>query len=146
MHNPRSTFDTWPKRAGATAVSALRVRGPGTVADRAVTSRPRRLSMSGSNRPAFTEQMSTYADALAQAATDPDPWQAFTNPIETVCRLETVRRLQREERGLPAASADTPAALHVREPANFQQDITVLMRRAQAAGALRPTCTRPTWR
>ncbi|HUR05595.1 MAG TPA: hypothetical protein VM347_23835, partial [Nonomuraea sp.] len=67
---------------------------------------------------------------------------AFTHLIETVCRLEAVCRLQREERGFPAAfiaaSPDTPAAVHDREPANFQQDITVSVRRAQAADALRP--------
>lgn len=87
-------------------------------------------------RAAFTEQMSTCAETLAQAATDPDPWHAFTHLIETVCRL------QRDERGFPAAFIaafpDTPAAAHGREPADFQQDITALVRRAQAAGALRP--------
>ena len=87
-------------------------------------------------RAAFSEQMSLCADALAQAADDPDPWHAFVGLIETVCRL------QREERGFPAAFIaafpDMPAAAHEREPADFQQALTALVRRAQAVGALRP--------
>lgn len=78
-------------------------------------------------RAAFAEQMSSCARALTQAATDPDPWHAFAYLVETVCRL------QREERGFPsafiAAFPDTASsAAHDKEVTDFQQAITKLVR------------------
>ncbi|MFJ8863757.1 TetR/AcrR family transcriptional regulator [Streptomyces sp. NPDC102451] len=88
-------------------------------------------------RAAFTGQMSACTAALTRAAADPDPWRAFTDLIETVCRL------QREERGFPAAfiasfSPDDVDAAYEREPSDLQEDLKALVRRAQAAGVLRP--------
>ncbi len=85
-------------------------------------------------RAAFAHQMDICAGALTDALADPDPWRGFQRLFETVCEL------QREERGFPAAFvAAFPDS--VREGARVREqderDILTLVRRAQAAGALR---------
>ncbi|WP_326794763.1 TetR/AcrR family transcriptional regulator [Streptomyces sp. NBC_01808] len=85
-------------------------------------------------RAAYAEQMATCGQALTDALADPDPWRGFRRLVETVCEL------QREERGFPAAFLaafpdGTRADAAVRERA--ERDFAVLVRRAQAAGALR---------
>jgi AcrR family transcriptional regulator len=86
-------------------------------------------------RAAFAHQMKTCVQALEEGLADPDPWRGFTRLVETVCAL------QREERGFPAAFVtvfpDTRAA-HAREQERAERDLRTLIRRAQAAGALRP--------
>ncbi|MZD04384.1 TetR family transcriptional regulator, partial [Streptomyces sp. SID5785] len=83
---------------------------------------------------AFEQQMRTCAGALTDALADPDPWRGFRRLVETVCAL------QREERGFPAAfmaaSPDTSAA-HARARRRAEGELRTLVRRAQAAGALR---------
>lgn len=86
-------------------------------------------------RAAFAQQMETCAGALTEALADPDPWRGFQRLVETVCEL------QREERGFPAAFvAAFPDATreHTRAREQAERDVTTLVRRAQAAGALRP--------
>ncbi|MFJ5593275.1 TetR/AcrR family transcriptional regulator [Streptomyces noursei] len=86
-------------------------------------------------RAAFAQQMDTCAQALTEALADPDPWQGFQHLVETVCAL------QREERGFPAAFvAAFPHSKreHARVRERVEQDFTTLVRKAQAAGALRP--------
>nr|WP_202469939.1 TetR/AcrR family transcriptional regulator [Streptomyces sp. SID2888] len=85
-------------------------------------------------RAAFAEQMKTCAGALTEALADPDPWQGFQRLIETVCEL------QREERGFPAAflaAFPDSTVQHARAREQAERDLMTLVRRAQAAGALR---------
>ncbi|GGO05561.1 TetR/AcrR family transcriptional regulator [Microbispora bryophytorum] len=85
-------------------------------------------------RAAFAQQMKTCARALTEALADPDPWQGFQRLVETVCEL------QREEQGFPAAFvAAFPHSMmeHAQARGRVERDLMVLVRRAQAAGALR---------
>lgn len=85
-------------------------------------------------RATFAHQTDTCAQALTEALADPDPWQGFQRLVETVCEL------QREERGFPAAFVsafpDTTRE-HTRVCEQAERDFMALVRRAQAAGALR---------
>ncbi|WP_329387708.1 TetR/AcrR family transcriptional regulator [Streptomyces sp. NBC_01716] len=86
-------------------------------------------------RSAYAEQMETCARALAEALADPDPWRGFQQLVETVCEL------QREERGFPAAfvaAFPDSTAEHARIRERAERDLMILVRRAKAAGALRP--------
>nr|BFD87310.1 TetR/AcrR family transcriptional regulator [Streptomyces sp. Xyl84] len=85
-------------------------------------------------RAAFAQQMEICARTLTEALADADPWRGFQRLVEKVCEL------QREERGFPAAFVAafpdrTAQDARVREQA--ERDFLVLVRRAQAAGALR---------
>ncbi|WP_130796957.1 TetR/AcrR family transcriptional regulator [Streptomyces otsuchiensis] len=85
-------------------------------------------------RAAFAQQMETCARALTEALAVPDPWHGFQHLVETVCGL------QREERGFPAAFLaafpdSRPDQARSRERA--EGDFAILVRRAQASGALR---------
>ncbi|MEU7913219.1 TetR/AcrR family transcriptional regulator [Microbispora bryophytorum] len=85
-------------------------------------------------RAAFAQQMETCARALTDALADPDPWQGFQRLFETVCEL------QREEQGFPAAFvAAFPHSMmeHAQARGRVERDLMILVRRAQAAGALR---------
>ncbi|MEU8760752.1 TetR/AcrR family transcriptional regulator [Streptomyces sp. NPDC048659] len=85
-------------------------------------------------RGAFARQTETCARALDEALADPDPWRGFTRLIETVCAL------QREERGFPAAfvaAFPDGTAEHARARQRAERGVATLVRRAQAAGALR---------
>jgi len=85
-------------------------------------------------RGAFMQQMETCARALTEALAVPDPWQGFQQLIETVCEL------QREERGFPAAflaAFPESSSEHAQSRKHAERDIMTLVRRAQAAGALR---------
>ncbi|MEU6389269.1 TetR/AcrR family transcriptional regulator [Streptomyces sp. NPDC046939] len=85
-------------------------------------------------RGAYAQQMETCAQALTDALAAPDPWQGFQRMVETVCAL------QREERGFPAAfvaAFPETASEHAQSRQQAERDFTTLVRRAQAAGALR---------
>ncbi|WP_229858234.1 TetR/AcrR family transcriptional regulator [Streptomyces poonensis] len=86
-------------------------------------------------RAAFARQMDLCGRVLAEAVDDPDPWHGFRRLIETVCAL------QQEERGFPAAFLlafpDTTQE-HTRACEHGERAFATLVRRAQAAGALRP--------
>lgn len=85
-------------------------------------------------RGAFARQMETCARALTEALAAPDPWQGFQHLVETLCAA------QREERGFPAAFAAAfpqTTSHHARAREQAERDVTTLVRRAQAAGALR---------
>ncbi|NDZ82463.1 helix-turn-helix transcriptional regulator [Streptomyces sp. SID10853] len=85
-------------------------------------------------RGAFAQQMETCGRALTDALADPDPWRGFRRLVETVCGL------QREERGFPAAfvaAFPDSAADHAQSRERAERDLMTLVRRAQAAGALR---------
>lgn len=85
-------------------------------------------------RAAFAQQMETCARTLTEALADPDPWRGFQRLVETICEL------QREERGFPAAFVaafpDSTVA-HAQVGERAERDLLTLVRRAQAAGALR---------
>lgn len=84
---------------------------------------------------AFEEQMDTCSQALVDALAAPDPWQGFQQLVETVCDL------QRKERGFPAAFLATvpdSTAEHAQARKQAEHGIRTLVRRAQAAGSLRP--------
>ncbi|SEF37752.1 DNA-binding transcriptional regulator, AcrR family [Amycolatopsis pretoriensis] len=85
-------------------------------------------------RAAFAQQMATCTRVFADALADPDPWRGFRRLIEAVCEL------QREERGFPEAflaAFPDDAAAHVRLRGTADRELATLVRRAQAAGALR---------
>ncbi|MBE8516200.1 TetR/AcrR family transcriptional regulator [Amycolatopsis sp. H6(2020)] len=86
-------------------------------------------------RAAFAQQMETCTRVFVEALADPDPWRGFRRLVEAVCEL------QREERGFPAAfmaAFPDDAAAHVELRGSADRGLTELVRRAQAAGALRP--------
>ncbi|WP_320774366.1 helix-turn-helix domain-containing protein [Streptomyces sp. CRN 30] len=83
---------------------------------------------------AFAHQLDTCARVLAEAVADPDPWHGFQRLFETICRL------QQEERGFPAAfvaAFPDRSKDHTRARALAERQLMTLIRRAQAAGALR---------
>ncbi|WP_419998056.1 TetR/AcrR family transcriptional regulator [Streptomyces boninensis] len=83
---------------------------------------------------AFAEQMSACTQVFAEAVADPDPWRGFSRLVQELCRL------QREERGFPAAflaSFPDRAREHAEARADAEGEVAALIRRAQAAGALR---------
>ncbi|MER6010488.1 TetR/AcrR family transcriptional regulator [Streptomyces bluensis] len=85
-------------------------------------------------RAAFARQMEICARALTEALADPDPWRGFQRLVETACAL------QWEERGFPAAfvaAFPDSTADHARDREQAERDFMTLVRRAQAAGALR---------
>ncbi|AWW43673.1 TetR/AcrR family transcriptional regulator [Streptomyces cadmiisoli] len=85
-------------------------------------------------RDAFAQQMESCARALTEALAAPDPWQGFQQLVETVCAL------QREERGFPAAfvaAFPESTSEHMQSRQRAERDLTTLVRRAQASGALR---------
>ncbi|GAB2477191.1 TetR/AcrR family transcriptional regulator [Streptosporangium sandarakinum] len=85
-------------------------------------------------RAAFAQQVETCGRALTEALADPDPWRGFQRLVETVCEL------QREEQGFPAAfvaAFPDSAAEHAQARERAERDLMTLVRRAQAAGALR---------
>lgn len=82
---------------------------------------------------AFAEEMGECADLLDNALDDPDPWRAFARVVEQVCAMQA---------GNPGFSTAFHAALPqgtefgvLRERAD--RAFAELVRRAQAAGALR---------
>ncbi|MFJ8787968.1 TetR/AcrR family transcriptional regulator [Streptomyces sp. NPDC102462] len=83
---------------------------------------------------AFAQQMETCGHMLGEALADPDPWRGFQRVVVTACEA------QREEQGFPAAfAAAFPDASTQYAQCRHQaeRDLTTLVRRAQAAGALR---------
>ena len=85
-------------------------------------------------RAAFALLMETCARALTEGLSDPDAWRGFQRLVETVCEL------QRQEQGFPAAFvAAFPHSMteHARARGRVERDLATLVRRAQAAGALR---------
>ncbi|TCP55109.1 TetR family transcriptional regulator [Tamaricihabitans halophyticus] len=85
-------------------------------------------------RAAFAQQLRTCAQELTAALVDPDPWRGFQRLVETTCEQ------QRAEKGFPAAfTADFPMSMtdHQRPLEQAERDLATVVRRAQAAGALR---------
>nr|WP_055508207.1 TetR/AcrR family transcriptional regulator [Nonomuraea pusilla] len=85
-------------------------------------------------RAAFAQQMEACLRALTEALADPDPWRGFRRLFETACEL------QREERGFSAAfvaAFPDSTAEHAQARERAERDLMTLVRRAQAAGALR---------
>jgi AcrR family transcriptional regulator len=83
---------------------------------------------------AFAEQMGECASLLDDALADPDPWRAFCGVIAEVCAM------QARDRGF--AAAFVTGFPHAKEftavRRRAEQGLAELVRRAQAAGALRP--------
>lgn len=82
----------------------------------------------------FAERMSDYADAVARALEDPDPWRGFAGYVRRICLT------QAEDRALAdlvitagPGGDDELDALRTRSYDDFRR----LVERAQAAGALR---------
>ncbi|APY91360.1 TetR/AcrR family transcriptional regulator [Streptomyces alfalfae] len=85
-------------------------------------------------RGVFAQQMEACERALTEALATPDPWQGFQHLVESVCGL------QREQRGFPAAfvaAFPESTSEHAQYRRQAERDFTTLVRRAQAAGALR---------
>ncbi|WP_260195961.1 TetR/AcrR family transcriptional regulator [Actinophytocola gossypii] len=83
---------------------------------------------------AFAEQMGECAGMLDAALADPDPWRAFCRVLTEVCEM------QARDRGF--SKAFVTAFPHVTEFREMREraerGFVELVRRAQAAGALRP--------
>ncbi|WP_369200013.1 TetR/AcrR family transcriptional regulator [Streptomyces sp. PU-14G] len=84
-------------------------------------------------RAAFARQREICAQALSEALADPDPWRGFQRLVVTACEV------QREERGFSAAfaAAFPDGTEDVQSLDQAERDLMALVRRAQAAGALR---------
>ncbi|MFI0237850.1 TetR/AcrR family transcriptional regulator [Streptomyces sp. NPDC016845] len=86
-------------------------------------------------RAAFAQQMDLCGRALIEAVEDPDPWHGFQRLVETVCALQS------EERGFPAEfflAFPESTKEHTRMRELGEKAFAALVRRAQAAGMLRP--------
>jgi AcrR family transcriptional regulator len=82
---------------------------------------------------AFEAKMADYADAVASALAEPDPWAGFCGYIERVCAM------QAEDRGFANVLTMTfPAARRFEADRDrAYRSFLELVRRAQAAGRLR---------
>ncbi|MFF4357626.1 TetR/AcrR family transcriptional regulator [Streptomyces sp. NPDC001604] len=81
----------------------------------------------------FADRMDAYADAVAEALADPDPWHGFTGYIEAVCAMQAA------DRGFADVLTMTfPAAkaLEARR-AEAYNGFLALISRAQKSGHLR---------
>ncbi|MEB3958763.1 TetR/AcrR family transcriptional regulator [Streptomyces kunmingensis] len=86
-------------------------------------------------RAAFARQMDLCGRALTEAVDDPDPWRGFQRLIERICALQS------EERGFPAEfflAFPESTEEHARAREQGEKAFAALVRRAQAAGVLRP--------
>ncbi|MET9497236.1 helix-turn-helix domain-containing protein [Streptomyces sp. NPDC006552] len=82
-------------------------------------------------RDAFADQTAACRAALTTAVADPDPWHGFRGLFEELCRL------QRAERGFPAAflaAFPAEASAHARVREEAEHDLAGLVRRAKTAG------------
>ena len=82
---------------------------------------------------AFEEKMCAYADAVAQALADPDPWAGFCGYIERVCAMQAGDRGFANVLSMTFPLDKRFEAERDRAYASFLE----LVRRAQAAGGLR---------
>jgi AcrR family transcriptional regulator len=82
---------------------------------------------------AFEARMSAYADSVARALADPDPWSGLRGHIERVCAM------QASSRGFASAlTMSFPAAKRFEaERRRAYQGLVELIDRAKAAGRLR---------
>lgn len=81
----------------------------------------------------FAGKMTAYADAVAAALADPDPWHGFTTYIEQVCAMQAA------DRGFTHVLTLTfpTAAAFEAERTRAYNGFVKLIRRAKRAGALR---------
>ncbi|GAA1736777.1 TetR/AcrR family transcriptional regulator [Isoptericola hypogeus] len=86
---------------------------------------------------AFAEEFAACTAAVRRAAADPDPWQGFATAVGKVCEMQSV------DRGFGAAFlAALPQSPHLaQERDQVFAVLGDLVRRAQAAGSLRPDFT-----
>lgn len=82
---------------------------------------------------AFAEAMDAFADAVAEAMADPDPWHGFTTFIEQVCQMQAA------DRGFAGVLTTTFPAAEALEAkrAEAYEGFEELISRAKAAGRLR---------
>ncbi|MCZ0990953.1 TetR/AcrR family transcriptional regulator [Streptomyces diastatochromogenes] len=81
----------------------------------------------------FSDRMDAYADAVAVALDDPDPWHGFTGYIETVCAMQAA------DYGFAdvlTMTFPTAKALEKRRDEAYEAMVR-LINRAKAAGRLR---------
>lgn len=82
----------------------------------------------------FADRLDACTTALDEGLADPDPWQGFRHVVEQVCRLQTA------DRGFTAAflaAFPETAEDHAGKRHRGEHGFATLVRRAQAAGALR---------
>jgi AcrR family transcriptional regulator len=82
---------------------------------------------------AFAGEMGECADLLDTALTDPDPWRAFCRVVEQVCAMQAGNR--GFSMALLNAFPEGTEVAALRE--RTERSLAELVRRAQAAGALR---------
>jgi AcrR family transcriptional regulator len=85
----------------------------------------------------FADRMDAYADAVAEALADPDPWHGFTGYLQAICAM------QASDRGFAdilAMSFPTAEALEARRAEAYDQ-LLELITRAKSTGHLREDFT-----
>jgi AcrR family transcriptional regulator len=83
---------------------------------------------------AFEQKMLLFATGARRALQDPDPWHGFCRYVTSLCAMQTT------DRGFADVLSMTFPSVATFEAARTQayEDFSELMKRAQAAGALRP--------
>ncbi len=86
---------------------------------------------------AFEPKMAAYADAVADALADPDPWHGFCSYVERICAM------QADDHGFTDVLTMTFPAAPQFEAARDRayRDFVTLVRKAKRAGRLRPDFT-----
>ncbi|KAB2350048.1 TetR/AcrR family transcriptional regulator [Actinomadura rudentiformis] len=85
----------------------------------------------------FADRMDAYADAVAEALADPDPWHGFTGYIEAVCAMQATDRGFADVLTMTFPTARAFEARRTEAYNGFLELIT----RAQASGHLRDDFT-----
>jgi AcrR family transcriptional regulator len=83
---------------------------------------------------ALTDKFAQYAEAAGAALALPDPWLGFTSFVDRICELQAADRGLSDLLSIALPAGDAVSAL--RQLANAR--VAELVRRAKAAGALRP--------
>ncbi|MFH9268994.1 TetR/AcrR family transcriptional regulator [Streptomyces sp. NPDC017546] len=83
---------------------------------------------------AFAEQLAECAGVLDEALEDPDPWRGFCTVLRKVCAMQAA------DRGFTHAflSRFPDGTAYAGERDRAEEGLALLVRRAKAAGALRP--------
>ncbi|MDA0563372.1 TetR/AcrR family transcriptional regulator [Streptomonospora sp. S1-112] len=87
----------------------------------------------------FADEMAACTGAVEDALADPDPWRGFSAFLELVCAAQAT------DRGFTAALLTTATAggsAFEDSRARMEEKVAAVVRRAKAAGALRPDFSR----
>jgi AcrR family transcriptional regulator len=86
---------------------------------------------------AFSDKMTAYADAAAEALADPDPWQGFCGYVRRVCGMQSGDRGFADLLTITFAAVNPATKELEHRRSTAYRDWLTLVRKAKAAGRLR---------